>query len=140
MKHESSLRVRFCETDMAGHVNNTSYFIYLEEARGKFFREVLPGDVNSVGRFIIASTKCDFVSQAYFGNPLIISSWISHIGRSSFTFTHHILVEGTNERVAQAEAVIVHFNYEKQQSEPLSGELRACLESYLETETAERSV
>ncbi|WLR49166.1 acyl-CoA thioesterase [Halobacillus litoralis] len=62
MKHESRLRVRFCETDMAGHINNTSYFIYLEEARGKFFQEVLPAHVNSVGRFIIASTTCDFVS------------------------------------------------------------------------------
>lgn len=140
MKHESSLRVRFCETDMAGHVNNTSYFIYLEEARGKFFQEVLPGQVNSVGRFILASTQCDFVSQAYFGNPLVIRSWISHIGRSSFTFTHEILVEGTKELVAKADAVIVHFNYEKQQSEPISDELRVCIESYLKTETAERSV
>ncbi|WLR49167.1 hypothetical protein LC065_08425 [Halobacillus litoralis] len=71
---------------------------------------------------------------------MIIRSWISRIGRSSVTFTHQILVEGSEERVAQADAVIVHFNYEKQQSEPVSDELRVCLEAYLETETAERSV
>lgn len=35
--HELKVNVRFSETDALGHINNTSYFIYLEEARMKFF-------------------------------------------------------------------------------------------------------
>ncbi len=35
--HELEVNVRFSETDALGHVNNTSYFVYLEEARLKFF-------------------------------------------------------------------------------------------------------
>ncbi|WP_052158983.1 thioesterase family protein, partial [Halobacillus sp. BBL2006] len=104
MNHEVPVRVRFCETDMAGHVNNTSYFIYLEEARGKFFEDVIPNHSNSFGRFIIASTKCDFVSQAYFGQSLIISSWVSTIGNKSFRFGHSIRAEETGEVIAEAEA------------------------------------
>ena len=34
---ELEVNVRFSETDALGHINNTSYFIYLEEARMKFF-------------------------------------------------------------------------------------------------------
>ncbi|WP_429897274.1 acyl-CoA thioesterase [Heyndrickxia faecalis] len=38
--HELKLRTRFCETDAIGHINNTSYFIYLEDARLKFFESI----------------------------------------------------------------------------------------------------
>jgi acyl-CoA thioester hydrolase len=51
---EVPVRVRFCETDMAGHVNNTSYFIYLEEARGKFFEDAIPNHSGSYGRVILS--------------------------------------------------------------------------------------
>lgn len=131
MTHEAEVRVRFCETDMAGHVNNTSYFIYLEEARGKFFRDIFPEHLNSVGRFILASTKCDYVSQAYFGQPLMIESWITHIGNKSFRFNHNIRDNDTGQVIAEAEATIVHFNYEEQKSESISEELREILDSHL---------
>ncbi|MGP4069557.1 acyl-CoA thioesterase [Halobacillus sp. B29] len=130
MNHKIRVRVRFCETDMAGHVNNTSYFIYLEEARGKFFQEVIPEELNSSGQFILASTKCDFVSQAYFGQELIVSSWVSHIGNSSFYFTHSIEAADTGEQIADSEAVVVHFNYEAQKSETIPQHLRDALESH----------
>ncbi|WP_226580843.1 acyl-CoA thioesterase [Halobacillus litoralis] len=132
------MRVRFCETDMAGHVNNTSYFIYLEEARGKFFQEVFPPHLNTGSRFILASTTCDFVSQAYYGQSLIIRSWISKVGTSSFNFSHSILVEDTKEEVAKASAVLVQFDYEKQQSAAIDGELRELLEVYLDVEKVRR--
>ncbi|MGP4075952.1 acyl-CoA thioesterase [Halobacillus sp. K22] len=131
MNHEIRVRVRFCETDMAGHVNNTSYFIYLEEARGKFFQEVMPDDLGSAGQFILASTKCDFVSQAYFGQELKVSSGVSHIGNSSFSFTHSIEAADTGERIAESEAVVVHFNYDAQKSEAIPRRLRDALESHL---------
>lgn len=38
--YETQVKVRFCETDALGHINNTSYFIYLEEARIAFFEEM----------------------------------------------------------------------------------------------------
>ncbi|WP_028781830.1 acyl-CoA thioesterase [Thalassobacillus devorans] len=131
MRHETEVWVRFCETDAAGHVNNTSYFIYLEEARGKFFEEIQPNRSEVFEGFIIASTKCDFVSQAYFKQRLIISTSISKIGSKSFSFHHAIKAAETNELVATAEATIVCFNYEKQKTEEISSTLREVLEGYL---------
>lgn len=31
--HEIQVTIRLCETDALGHINNASYFVYLEEAR-----------------------------------------------------------------------------------------------------------
>ncbi|MFC7062147.1 acyl-CoA thioesterase [Halobacillus seohaensis] len=130
MKHEIDTNVRFCETDAAGHVNNTSYFIYLEEARGKFFQDIL-GDYETFGRFIIASTKCDFLSQAYFNQKLIISTWVSKIGTKSFRFNHDIKAQESGVLIAEAEAAIVCFNYEEQKSEPIPSAVRQILENQL---------
>ncbi|WP_163527087.1 acyl-CoA thioesterase [Halobacillus ihumii] len=133
MNHEIEVRVRFCETDTAGHVNNTSYFIYLEEARGKFFEDVLPDESETLGRFIIASTKCDFRSQAYFGQILKVSTWISHIGTKSFRFNHEIKASDSGVLIAKAEAAIVCFNYKEQKSEPIPEDLREVLTGRLVT-------
>ncbi|MCP3027953.1 thioesterase family protein [Halobacillus sp. A5] len=132
MKHETDTTVRFCETDAAGHVNNTSYFIYLEEARGRFFQSNLE-NYQTFGRFIIASTKCDFLSQAYFNQQLIISTWISKIGTKSFQFKHEIKAKDTGVSIAEAEAAIVYFNYEEQKSEPIPEDVRKRLEGQLVT-------
>ncbi|WP_079527649.1 acyl-CoA thioesterase [Halobacillus hunanensis] len=133
MNHEIEVRVRFCETDTAGHVNNTSYFIYLEEARGKFFDDVLPDESETLGRFIVASTKCDFLNQAYFGQILKVSTWISHIGTKSFHFNHKIKAADSGVVIAKAEAAIVCFNYNEQKSEPIPENLREVLTGRLIT-------
>ncbi|WP_257350423.1 acyl-CoA thioesterase [Pseudalkalibacillus decolorationis] len=133
MNQETEITVRFCETDAAGHVNNTSYFIYLEEARGKFFEKIVPDRNATPGRFIIASTKCDFLAQAYFNQKLTVSTRISKIGTKSFSFDHMIKATDTGLLVAKAEAVIVCFNYEEQKTEPIPSNLRNVLEGHLVT-------
>lgn len=135
MLHERKITVRFSETDAAGHVNNTSYFIYMEEARGKFFEALGfgrdPSDTDM--RFILASTKCDFVDQAYFNDELKVTTAVSKIGEKSFRLQHEIVDEESARLIARGEAVIVHFNYHSQQSEELPESVKTALESCLVT-------
>ncbi|PPA69292.1 acyl-CoA thioesterase [Jeotgalibacillus proteolyticus] len=128
---ESSVRVRFCETDALGHVNNTSYFIYLEEARIQFFESLgYQMDVDN-WKFIIASTKCDFKSQGYFNQDLSITSSISHVGGKSFQLEHQIRCSQTGMVIAEGNAVIVYYDFENQKSAPIPEELRAGLMEHL---------
>ena len=131
MKHELSVIVRFCETDALGHINNTSYFIYLEDARIKFFQALGYEMDISQWNFILASTKCDFVDQGYFNQTLKITTAVSNIGTKSFRLNHEILDSSTGKLIARADAVIVYFNFETQQSENLPDLLRAELERHL---------
>lgn len=130
MPYESSVTVRCCETDYLGHVNNTSYFIYLEEARMKFFDKAGYGTGGQQG-FILASTKCDFHAQAYFNQTLKVTTAVSRIGVKSFQLNHHILDEKTGSHIATGEAVIVTFNFGTQQSEPIAQLLKSELEKHL---------
>jgi len=130
----TEIRVRFCETDALGHVNNTSYFAYLEEARLDFLEETHLDHC-----FILASTRCDFVAQAYYNQKLVVTTSIKKIGTKSFTLSHEIIDKYTSKLIAQAEAVVVYFNFDTQQSEPLPRELRNFLHQHLvETESVKR--
>lgn len=129
--HETQVTVRFSETDALGHINNTSYFIYLEEARIRFI-ETLGFKMNIENwNFILASTKCDFISQGYFDQNLSIKTYVSKIGTKSFQLEHDITSTQTNELIAKGNAIMVFFNFEKQRSEPIPELLRSGLKNYL---------
>ncbi|KGP73403.1 acyl-CoA thioesterase [Pontibacillus yanchengensis] len=127
--HKHEVVVRFCETDMLGHVNNKNYFVYLEDARIQFFYDAAV--IGEKWNYVLASTKCDFVSQAFFHQTLMIESMISRIGNSSFQLDQNILDKDTGNLIAKGESTIVCFNFDKQASEALSDEVRANLEHYL---------
>ncbi|MEW9668031.1 acyl-CoA thioesterase [Ammoniphilus sp. 3BR4] len=131
---EIDVYVRFCETDAAGHVSNTSYFLYLEEARTKFFEAIGFGRDNRKRlnlNFIIASTQCNFLAQAYAYQTLTLTTTVSRIGTKSFTMEHIIKTADSNLIVATGSAVVVCFNFHKQQSELIPSELRSVLEQCL---------
>ncbi|HZG70918.1 MAG TPA: thioesterase family protein [Chondromyces sp.] len=129
--HEINVRVRFCETDALGHINNTSYFVYLEEARVCLFDEITKLKDPNEWEFILASTKCDFISQGYFKQNLTIKSYITNIGSKSFSIGHEIVDSDTGKLIAKGKAVIVYFNFQTQKSEPIPPEIRASLEERL---------
>lgn len=125
--------VRFCETDAGGHVSNTSYFIYMEEARSKFFQAIGFTGKDKRGNidFIVASTSCDFLVQAYAGQTLAIATKVERIGSKSFELAHEILNNETDSRIASGRATIVCFDYQKQQTEKVPPVLREMLEGFL---------
>lgn len=120
--------VRFCETDAGGHVSNTSYFLYFEEARTKFFEAIGFGPNKRSIHFIVAQTECDFRVQAFAGQILTVNTKVSRIGTKSYTMMHEITDAKTRELIATGSAVIVCYNFEAQESVEIPDKLRAILE------------
>src|SRR5690554_2100654 len=129
--HEVQIKVRFSETDALGHVNNASYFIYLEEARIDFIEHLGQDMSTRDWNFILASVKCDFINQAYFNQQLTIKTYTSKIGKKSFTLQHEIICTETNKLIAKGEAVMVCFDFKNQVSKAISEEVKKQLESTL---------
>lgn len=118
------VKVRVSETDLLGHVNNASYFIYIEDARVEFLKNALPNREVDDNSYIVASVRCDFIQQAYFGQTLVINTMVSKIGNSSFELLHEMSDKETGQLIAKGESVVVHFNFDKQKSEQLTNETR----------------
>jgi acyl-CoA thioester hydrolase len=128
---EIQIQARFGETDALGHINNTSYFVYLEEARIRFFETLGYSMELKNWKFILASTKCDFVSQGYFDQLLTVKTYVSRIGSKSFQLEHDMVCSQTQQLIAKGNAIIVYYDFANQQSQVLPELLKEGLKSYL---------
>ncbi len=132
MEHQTYIKTRYCESDAFGHINNVSYFIYLEQARVDFFIGTHIVETVEEWPFVAAAVHCDFIRQAKINQDLIVKTWVSKIGRSSVTINHVIMDQITEEVIARGEDVLVSFNMSEQKSEPLSDEMVAKLRDYVQ--------
>ena len=129
--HELNVNVRFSETDALGHINNTSYFIYLEEARMKFFEALGLAPNIEDWNFLLASTKCDFITQGYFNQLLSVRTYLTKVGTKSCEMSHDIICSQTGETIAKGTAILVCFNFGEQKSEPIPETIKERLVSHL---------
>lgn len=125
--HSTTLRVRFGETDMAGHVNNAVYLSYLEEARIRFLHEVLALDDMPL---ILASAHLDFVSQVFFPEDVTIESGVCRLGRSSFDMVHRVYREPMHQLALSSVVTIVYFDYDAQKPAPFPDEWRETFQAH----------
>ena len=131
---EFDIFVRFCETDAAGHVNNVSYFAYMEEARSRFFEyagiHAWRKD-HPYLRMPVASSFCNFYKEAFFGQKLKGFAKVAKLGTKSITVETTIKDALTGDLIAAGGAVFVCVHLEKRQTIEIPEGMRAILEEYL---------
>ncbi|MFC4022612.1 acyl-CoA thioesterase [Oceanobacillus longus] len=110
-KFHIPVKVRFSETDMYGHVNNVSAFIYFEEARIDYIKylDFLPDYTSKEEAIIVADQQCDYFQQIYFNEALKIYVKIASIGNTSFDI-HYMGLKEDGEIALTARSRIVYIN------------------------------
>ncbi len=122
--------MRWSDMDALGHVNNSVYFLYMEQARIAWFQQLNLGDIHSQATEgpILANASCTFLKPIVYPNTLKVNIWTDTPGRTSVHTHYHIGVEGKAEDYARGEATIVWMNYPKQEPTPIPPSLRTRLE------------
>jgi acyl-CoA thioester hydrolase len=135
--HEVRIEIRWRDMDAYGHVNNAVYLNYLEECRDAWAQRTL-GSIADVWDFVLAHVGIDFREQlTQDDGAVIVRCAIAGIGTSSVRTTEQIRkLDGTVS--AEAEAVIVPRDPERNRSRPLTEEERAILQRELEAEATVR--
>ncbi len=78
----TDIPIRFSETDMFGHVNNVSAFIYFEQGRIEFLASKgLTTSSSTI--FVVADLQCDYLHPLYFGDRLRLFVKANTVGNSS---------------------------------------------------------
>jgi len=126
---KAPIGVRFCDTDMIGHVNNCAIAEYAEYGRVTFFR-AMPRSANEL---ILVNLNIDFKAQMHLDDEVWVETWIESIGNSSITLVQDITANG--KIAAQTRAVAVTFDYEANQPVRVSDDLRAHLAPYVAAAT-----
>lgn len=126
----TDIQVRFNDTDMLGHLNNTSYALYAEQGRVAFMNEFRKAGVLPEGVFVIlARIELDFFEQVRYGDRVFVLTRVAKLGRTSITLAQDVY--GADALAARAVSVVVVFDYGAQKPVPISEEMRARLEPYL---------
>ena len=120
--------VRFRDIDALGHVNNAVYATYVEQARTRYFRDVLDIDISQSSN-VLASLSIDFRRPIELPDgDVTVTVELADLGRSSATMTHEI--RAGDAVAAEAEATIVALDPETGKPAPIPEEHRAKMESY----------
>lgn len=126
---EYRMPMRWGDMDRMGHVNNTVYFRYFEQARIAWFESVEIGTRPHGEGPILARVACDFVRPLTYPGDVIVRQTLTRLGRASMTFDLELRRSDEEGLYAKGESVIVWMNYETGRSMPWPAAVRESLTS-----------
>ncbi|MDR3019981.1 MAG: acyl-CoA thioesterase [Treponema sp.] len=126
-----TVKARFGDLDVLGHVNNTVPAHWFELARTELMKIFDPNLNLKKETFplILAHTDYDFTGQVFIRHEIEIKTWVSRIGTKSFTINHEAWQQG--KLCVKGAAVIVHYDFNKEQSTPIPEDKKKLLEKHL---------
>jgi acyl-CoA thioester hydrolase len=123
--HTIRMAIRWGDMDAMGHVNNTVYFRYIEQARIDWLSQLgCAPDPQGEGPVII-NARCTFLRQLTYPGDIEIRTFVGEFGRTSFETYHEIRrTDQPDLLCAEGGAKVVWVNFPLQKSMPLSPALR----------------
>lgn len=139
-KHVIPIKVRFCDLDAMGHVNNAAYLSYLEEARLAYYNHVLNIDTNRLEfNAVVARIEIDYIEQIRLGDHVEVYTRTGKIGNKSSDVEHLIVIVHDRDRRIAARALtkLVSFDYKSNKTIPVPERNRSIIEMF---ESGEKEV
>lgn len=126
------IKVRFSETDMFGHLNNTVPFAYFEEARIEFFTHLgfmqKWTEESSTTIPVVANQQCDYLKQVFFGEQLKLHVKNNQLGNSSMDL-HYMANAEDGSICFVGRSTIVQMSKLTGKGEPWSDGMKKILEA-----------
>ena len=114
---------RWTDLDPVGHVNNSVFLVYAEEARNRFLYAVLPDTWSSI---VVVHNAIDYHHPVVQTDVLEVTSAVDAIGTTSFT-TINVVATATH-RCATIRTVQVVLREDRAATRPWTASERATLE------------
>lgn len=124
-----SIPIRWGDMDPMSHVNNTTYFRYLETVRIDWMHSIGGQPALEGEGIVIVNAFCNFYKQLEYPGNVLVKMYVSDAGRS--TFESWVTMEMDKEPgviYAAGGATTMWVNYRAQKSAPLPDWLRRHLE------------
>ena len=127
--HTEVMVIRWGDMDAMGHVNNTVYFRYMEQARISWFEHLgVAPDPKGEGP-VIVNASCTFMKQLVYPGNVEIRMYAGKIGRSSFETWLELRPSYDAATVyAEGAAKVVWVDFPKGRSTALPEKIRQIIE------------
>lgn len=126
-----TLRIDWSEIDIFNHVNNVAFMKYVQASRVNYWELVgiaAMHQATNVGP-MLASTQCSFKKPLYYPGSVQIKAGVSFIKNTSFGI-YHQLFNSDGELAAEANDVMVLFDFNKNIKEPLPSKIKEAIENF----------
>jgi acyl-CoA thioester hydrolase len=115
---------RWTDLDPVGHVNNSVFLVYAEEARARFLHQALPGAWN---RIVVVHSDIDYHHPVLLSDSVEVTSGVESVGTSSFTTVN--IVATASHKCATVRTVQVVLHDDRSRTRPWTDDERATLNS-----------
>ncbi|MFC2186103.1 acyl-CoA thioesterase [Peijinzhouia sedimentorum] len=124
------LRIDWSELDYFGHVNNVSFYKYIQSSRVNYWDQIGLTESHrktNIGP-LLASCKCDFRMPLYFPGEITIMAKVAFIGNTSFSF-QHLILNDKGEVAAEGQDIMVMFDFNKNEKVSFPIDLKQKIEA-----------
>lgn len=124
--HTELIPIRWGDMDALGHVNNTVYFRYMEQARISWFHGLgLKGSAAGEGPAVI-NASCTFLKHLVYPGNVEVKTYVGQAGRSTLETWIELRPSYDPDVVyAEGSAKVIWVDYKKGKSAPLPEKLRS---------------
>jgi len=126
--YEMTVPIRWGDMDAMGHVNNTSYFRYLEIVRIEWMRSIGCQPSPDGQGPVIVNAFCNFYKQFEYPGDVLVKMYASDPGRTSFeSWATMERTDAPGVICADGGATTVWVDFPAQKSAPMPDWLRAVI-------------
>ena len=115
---ETTLRVRYAETDQMGVVYHSNYFVWFEVGRVELLRQLgfTYKEMEKQDDCVIAvvDARCRYKSPAHYDDELVVRTHLKNIRQSMIHFGYEVLRLADNSVLAEGETTHIVVNSEMQ--------------------------
>ncbi len=119
--YTTDVELRYRDLDTMGHVNNAIYVTFLEQARMRYFRDVIGVPTEDISG-VIAHLEIDYLRPITADDEVSVAMRVADIGTTSITMEQEVRAGG--EPAATAEVVQVVFDENGDEPRPIPSEWR----------------
>ncbi|MWV40621.1 thioesterase family protein [Natrialba sp. INN-245] len=116
-EYEVDLEVRLRDIDFMGHVNNAVYATYLEQARDRYFTDVLEVSLADVGT-VLANLEIDYAQPIEADESVTVALGVRELGDASIPIEYEVRADSTVAATARTVQVVVDAGTGESQSVP----------------------
>ena len=129
MPAETTIRVRYAETDTMGIVYYANYFVYMEVGRVEYLRQhgQPMAQVDRKIHMPVVDASCHYLKPARLDDLLRLTCRVSERKRASFTFAYEITHAETGELIATGETRHACWDPQTQKMIPIPDWLKAMM-------------
>jgi len=128
--HTARIPVRWGDMDALGHVNNTVYFRYMEQARVEWLEFLgLRVEAGKTEGVVIVNASCTFLIPITYPATVEVHLYCGNPGRSSIPTYYEMYCADDEILHAEGESKVVWINGATGKSAPLPDHIRARLVS-----------